>query len=44
VSFTGVGLLLVAVGYFSPLPPKEGADKTQGDQSENKGEGVKSNA
>lgn len=22
VSFTGVGLLLVAVGYFSPLPPK----------------------
>ena len=23
VSFTGVGLLLVAVGYFSPLPPKK---------------------
>lgn len=23
ISFTGVGLLLVAVGYFSPLPPKE---------------------
>lgn len=25
VSFTGVGLLLVAVGYFSPLPPKDSA-------------------
>jgi len=23
ISFTGVGLLLMLVGYFSPLPPRQ---------------------
>jgi len=33
VSFIGVGLLLVVIGYFSPLPPKQLALKDDIDQS-----------
>ena len=32
ISFTGVGLLLVAVGYFSPLPPREVLEKSMNDE------------
>lgn len=33
ISFTGVGLLLVAVGYFSPLPPKNNTEKDVVDEN-----------
>jgi len=34
VSFTGVGLLLVAVGYFSPLPPKQKSNEITNDDEQ----------
>lgn len=29
ISFIGVGVLLLVVGYFAPLPPKRGAAETE---------------
>ena len=33
VSFTGVGLLLMLVGYFSPLPPKKIVEPSEADNA-----------
>jgi uncharacterized membrane protein len=35
VSFTGVGVLLTLVGYFSPIPPKHAVDENSVNASEN---------
>ena len=32
VSFIGVGVLLLVVGYFAPLPPRQDAAPAQGVQ------------
>jgi uncharacterized membrane protein len=33
VSFVGVGLLILAIGYLTPVPPARGADAVKGGTS-----------
>jgi len=42
VSFIGVGVLLLVVGYFAPLPPKRAEATPEPEKPANESEGVSS--